>query len=148
MNIPMAKLAPVVVLLLYSICLCLSGDSSHISWLQMLRECFPDSSASYRGIWPLKEFLKQLMIFSLLSSAGSSPNLSAAVALMQTSSSWNHTKSALLRGSGYAKIHRSIIQISWLYLTVPPVWHSAIRYLSLFWTSFIKTKIVNPHNKV
>lgn len=30
----------------------------------MLRECFPDSSASCRGVWPLREFPVHLVIFS------------------------------------------------------------------------------------
>lgn len=46
------------------VCVSLSGDSSHVYWAEMLRECFPSGSASCKGICPSRKFLKQLMIFS------------------------------------------------------------------------------------
>lgn len=146
MNIPVTKLAAVVVLLLCSTCLYLSGDSSCLSWAETLRGCFPGSSASCRGIWPLRKFLELLMTFFIAKFCRFQPqskhccSINANFQLMEPHR--KHTPGGLWLCKNAQKHDADQLAVP----TTLPVWHSASRYFSLFWTSFRTSFTLEPDN--
>ena len=143
MSIPMVNLAALVMLLLYSTYPCVSGDASRISWVAMLRQCFPDTSASCRGICPLREFLEQLMIFFIAKFCMFQPKSKHCFSTNANFQLMAPHKHHTPDGFWLCKMHRSMIQIRWPYLPCL-LFDIQPAGTSLFWASVIKTKIVTP----